>query len=111
MTNVNIMPKKILKPSKDKKFVRIDAKTFIEVDEDISDEAAIERFNENINVARNSSSNPYTKYRVKKDKSKPKRKRKARHVLEFGYTSTRDFKRAMLKDEVDQDDDMNTSNK
>ena len=39
---------------------------------------------------------------IKKDK--PKRKRRVHHVLEFGYTSTREFKRAMMKDEGDQDD-------
>jgi len=100
------MLEKILKPSKNKKFVRIDERTFIEVNEDISNEVAIAKFNENINAARMSNSNPYIRYRSKK-KPQPKRKRKARHVLEFGYTSTRDFKRAMMKDEGDQDDNTN----
>ena len=50
-----------MKPSKNKKFVRIDAKTFIEVNEDIPDEVAIKRFNKNINAACN-----YTRYWGKK---------------------------------------------
>ncbi len=45
-----------MKPSKNKKFVRINAKIFIEVDEDIPDEVAIKRFNKNINTARNYTS-------------------------------------------------------
>lgn len=67
-----IMLKKILKPSKNKKFVRIDERTLIEVNDDVLDEVAIERFNENINTARNSNSNPYIRYRDKKRQTKTK---------------------------------------
>ena len=65
-----IMLKKILKPSKNKKFVRIDAKTFIEVNEDIPNEVAKAKFNENINVARKSNLNPYQRYYGKKRQTK-----------------------------------------
>lgn len=60
------MLKKILKPSKNRKFVRIDERTLIEVDEHMDDVLAIERFNKNINAARNSNSNSYIRYRGKK---------------------------------------------
>lgn len=65
-----VMLKKIFIPSKNKKFVRIDAKTFIEVNEDIPDEVAIVKFNDNINAARKTGSNPYIKYRDKKRQTK-----------------------------------------
>ena len=39
-------------PSKGKKFVRIDHKTFIEVDENIPDEVAIAKFKKNISHER-----------------------------------------------------------
>ena len=47
-----------MRPSKNKKIVQVDRKTWIEVDENISDKVAITRFNKNINTARNSNSNP-----------------------------------------------------
>ncbi|GAH63228.1 unnamed protein product [marine sediment metagenome] len=37
-------------------------------------------------------------------KPKPKWKRRVHHPLEFGYTTSGDFKRAMVKNEGDQDD-------
>lgn len=47
-----------MKPSKNKKLVQLDKKTWIEVSEDIPDKVAVAKFNENINAARNSNSNP-----------------------------------------------------